>query len=490
MTFWNNKNAGECLKAANYLWWLPALFPLLAILSSYMHGTWSWGLMDDVNMVGRPGTIWERFCVLFSDLLGAGRFNPTFSFHCAFFYRIFENHPKAFFVFRWVEVVMALILWGFLAYKVTQKKIAIPLFFAIALSFLKFYDAFFFLSTQEILGVFFSGSALVFFLYALKPAFTHSGKLRKTFFIPGVLCLLLAFGSKEPFVSVGIALGFSLIVSWIKNRQRKDFLTVGIVMFSFSVGYALFLKTFVAKGYSAGYSLTWNEISGNIQQWFHDVLIGSHGFWIIITIFILSGSVFSQDKKQERAVFYFWIMIFGLSVYVLYLLLILPWNAWGHYVTPLGIFFAFTLTVFLAGLLDSARTWLVGLAAVISLGVNLYAGGKALHFHAQYQQDTQQMLVWLSQNALFQHEVMEAGAVVRCNANEPSGAIQKLVNKYHGQNYPKFIFTPKVGDILNDPATRYYIWAPSWGDQDLRRLGNMWTPMFVSESWIVFRRMR
>ena len=44
------KNVDEISVSAVQGLWIPALFPLLAILASFLIGTWGWGLVDDYNL--------------------------------------------------------------------------------------------------------------------------------------------------------------------------------------------------------------------------------------------------------------------------------------------------------------------------------------------------------------------------------------------------------------------------------------------------------
>lgn len=484
MKFWKDNVAALSTLSVIHLWWIPAVVPLIMVFSSFVTGTWSWGLMDDLGMVQNPGNVWERFVALLTALLADGRFYPTSVLHFALFYKIFQSNPHAFFFFRFFEVIVALSIWGYLANEVTHKKSAAPLFFAITLAFYRFYDAFFFLSTTEILGILFSGAGVLCFVKALKPSWDKAQEIKWSFLILGSSLLLFAFMSKEPFVSVGAALGLSLIAIWLKDRRIKQMARIGIVLLFVSIVYALWLKVFVVRGYSASYSLGWAKISGNIVDWFRYIVV-EHLPWIALVIL----SMFWGAKDEKRHTQLIWGRSFGILAYILYLLLILPWSAGGHYVTPLAVFFGFTVTVWLVNKLEKMRTAIVVVLILLSLGFNVFVGGRAIHFHATYQQDTASLVKWLAQNALFQHEVMVEQVGVRCNANEPCSTIPAMTNNVYGTSYSNFKFTPKVGDILKDENTKYYIWSPGWGDQDLRRLKNMWTTMFVSEHWYVFRRM-
>ena len=215
------------------LWWLPVLIPLCLIASQFIQGAWFWGLMDDHRMITYPGSVWDRFVLLHNQLLSAGRFYPTFIYHTALFYKVFVNHPLAFFVFRFCEVVLALGVWGYLAYRVTGKKAAAPILIAVTLSFYRFYDAFYFLSTQEILGVLFTGLSLLCLFLSTSRSFEDNQPIRLGPAAAEFVFLLLAFTSKEPFVSAGIAIGLSLVCAWVFMRERKQILILGLVLLFF-----------------------------------------------------------------------------------------------------------------------------------------------------------------------------------------------------------------------------------------------------------------
>ena len=179
----------------------------------------------------------------------------------------------------------------------------------------------------------------------------------------------------------------------------------------------------------------------------------------------------------------------GVGAYAGYAVFLLPWSTWGHYAYPLGVFFAFSMAVVLADRIERlpARPFIALVA--ISVLFAMIVGASALKFQATYQYDTANLIKWLATNSLFEHE-LSLGAVVRGNAQEPCTAVVRRTNVVYGKKYEDFIFTPSVRDILSDVKTRYYLWGPYWGNQDLSRLGQMWTPMFVSEHWVLFRRMQ
>lgn len=467
------------------IWWIPAIVPLCIALSALIAGVWSWGLMDDYHYAFTTGTIFQKFIADFNRLFPAGRFYPVFNLHSSIFYTLFKDSPKSFFIFRWVEVIATLGCWGYLSILFTKKKVAAPLFIAITLSFYKFYDAFFYLSTQEILGCFFAGVSFLLFYFALNQVYEKKENIKWAQFVGAVILLLLAFMSKEPFVTVGIAVGVCIFLLGFTKGRLKSFLWIGGAIFWGSIMYALMLKIFVVREYSAQYSLTdFDKVFLNLKFWAGTALI-EHLPWIIVAVIValFSGKTFF---KMEA----FIPKLLGFLLYLFYFGLIIPWSGGGHYVVPLAIFFAFFITMVLVDSLLKIPKIFLFFIVTASLLFNICVGGRAISAHEKYQYDTYNMQQWMVQNALFRHEVLMQGKTVRSNANEPAGAIPALINKKYGISFKLFIYTPFVRDIVVDPQTKYFVWGVHWGDQDLRRLGgDRWNPMFVSDNWIVFRRM-
>ncbi len=466
-------------------WLVLSVIPLFTVLISFILGGWFWGLMDDYGFMTVPGSVWDRITALLPQSVSSGRVVPVYYIHAAVFYKIFAGHPGAFFIFRWFECVLALGGWAWLAFRVTRRLFAVPLFLLAALSFYKVYDAFFFLSTNEILGVFFFGLAAHCFLNAIRARLESGGKIRRGALAAGCLFLLLAVGSKEPFLVAVGALGLGAILVSLNGRQ-KGILWGGIAGVVLAAGYAVFLKVVVMRGYSAAYAIADPGVIGqNIWRWVQSDLL-FHLPWILFAVVVSGtqqGGAFQPWTRTRR-----WAFGTGVAAYTGYTLVILPWSVWGHYVLPLGVFFAFSLAVYLADRVEAlgpVRSLIVGAAAFF---FSLIVGAAALKFHSTYQYDTANLLKWLATNAFFEHE-MESGAVVRGNAFEPCATIVNQVNGIYGKKYQPFVFSPGVRDVLADIRTRYYLWGPKWGDQDLSRLGKMWTPMFVSEHWVLFRRM-
>lgn len=485
MKIFKDQSSLENTIPLTYLWWIPAIIPLAIIYYNFITSYWTWGLMDDYRMILYPGDVWGRFNTMYQSLSAQGRFFPTFILHLAFFYKVFVNNPLAFFFFRFIEVLMALGIWAYLAYKVTGQKLAFPLFLAVTMPFIRFFDAFYFLSTQEILGVLFSGAAAICFWNGIQKEIKEKAGVKFWPLVAGVIFLLLAYTSKEPFVSFGVALGLTFIGVWLKDRQLKKVLVLGVLLLLFSIAYAACLKIFVAKAYTASYSVGSEQLFKNISIWFR-FIFKEHLPWLII---MLGFVVIPVAQKQKFSIVRFSGILLGFFSYVCYLGIILPWNASGHYVMPFAPFFAFMVTVVIAPKMSVLKPIFIGILIVFSSLLNLHVGGKAIYQHTIEQYDKGNLLIWMAQNSIFQHEVITQGKTVRCNVQEPCSALISLSKTLYDVSFPAFKISPKISEILRDANTRYYIWQTSAGDQDLRRLAPMWTPVFVSKSWIVFRRM-
>ena len=446
-------------------------------------GGWSWGLMDDYSLRVLSGGLWERIGHSLGSMVSFGVFRPVAAVHYAILYKVFENNPQGFYIFRWVECVASIGVWAYLSQRVTRSRFAVPLFLFVVLSFYKFYDAFFFLSIQEILGVLFFGIALLGSLNALEAKLEHGGPVHWGWCVTAGISLVLAFGSKDLFCVTGIALGLGLLIVAFMAR-KKGLFGFGATVLAAGAAYALMLKLFIVKGYSSSYEkIDLVAIGQNVQLWVQKDLL-SHAPWIVLSVALL----LFVPRKNSWTVSRHWCFLTGALAYAGYLILLLPWSTWGHYAGPLGVFFAFTLTVLIADKLEDLNvpaSLLIGVAAFVFA---LTVGGMALKFQSGYQADTANLMKWLSVNDVFAHDI-ESGAVVRGNAWEPCSAIVTGVSLAYGKKFPEFVFTANVGDVLKDIRTRYYLWNPFWGDQDLSRLGHMWTPMYVSEHWILFRRM-
>ena len=482
----DQNNSGKCNMSSAHGWLILAFVPLAVILVSFVLGGWSWGLMDDFGMLKQPGNWWERFTGFCQAWMASGYIRPTLALHSAVFYKVFASSQAAFYIFRWAECVLALGVWAFLAFRVTRSHFAAPLFVFAVLSFCQIYDAFFYLSTHEILGVLFFGFALLFFLNAFEQRLDNGGTIRWGAMAAGIFFLLLTVGSKEPFLATMGAVGASSIIVSLLDR-KKGVLVFGVACLLVAAAYAVFLNNFFSRSeYTSVYVVTnFSAIGQNVLLWAQKDLL-YHAPWILLAVVLMVFQKGAVSRPWTRA--RLWVFLTGALAYAGYLLVLLPWAVWGYYVLPFGFFFAFVLAVLLAERVEALPLPSFAVLAAGSFVFVLVVSATVLKFHSTYQYDTANLMKWMATNALFEHE-LESGAVVRGNAIEPCNAIVSQVNALYGKGYKDFIFTPTVGAILGDAKTRYYLWGRNWGDQDLSRLGIMWTPMFVSEHWVLFRRM-
>ena len=127
----------------NLLWIFPIIVPLGTILLSFYLQEWYWGLMDDAGILGAGHNFSGRLSYFDAMLGGSGLFRPTFGLHSVIFYTLFEHTPVLMHVLKWVEAILALLLWGVAAWRISGVAVTLPIFCSVALSFHYFYDTFF-----------------------------------------------------------------------------------------------------------------------------------------------------------------------------------------------------------------------------------------------------------------------------------------------------------------------------------------------------------
>ena len=169
------------------------------------------------------------------------------------------------------------------------------------------------------------------------------------------------------------------------------------------------------------------------------------------------------------------------------MLLMLPWQVTDFYVIPLGVFFAFAVTMVLVRFLDTAPGWVTKSAVLLALVFNVLVCGQAFGKMASYRNDTAQLLDWLKYNQQYRQDVGQ-GFQTATNAMEAGVAIPQLLAKETGVLIPAFPEKYIVKEIMYDPKVVYYLYNPRMGDQDLRRISQMWSVAFSSKSWTLFRR--
>ena len=451
---------------------------------SFVYHDWSWGLMDDYNLLTVPGSVWERTTALFKSMLANGRFQPTYNFYAASFYHIFEHAPKLFYILHAGIVCLSLVVWGYVAYLFTNSRLAFPLFICVSLSFYKFYDSFFYLSVQEILGLLFAGCACVFNFKAFSGMINNASRISWPNAVCGLLFLIISFCTKETFLVVGLAWGVSLLFCGFWFKRNGMILLCGAVLLLLSLSYGIILKAFIVTGYSSAYSFSnFTKIGGNILNWVQVDLLG-HSPWLFLGFLLLVFRLFYLPLNNIRRCG----IVLSIVLYIGYLLVLLPWLTLGHYTIPLAVFFAFSFTLLMSAAIERVHR---GVGFVLAGGIwvlNLWVAVSAFQVMTTYQADTANLMKWMANNAQFQYE-LKAGANARANACEPAERIPQFTNSYYGTTVPSFIFTTGVRDIMADPKTAYFLYGTTWGDQDLSRIPNLWYPVFISKTWVLFRRL-
>ncbi len=460
---------------------LAAAAPFLVVLVSLLTQTWSWGLMDDHSILGIPGGIMGKWWTYFRQILGNGAMRPVATFHAALTYKIFENSPGLFHLFRFVEVAAAVLVWALAAFQLTGKRWTIFLTIAVAMSFHYLYDAFFFLSTQEILGVFFTGVALLLVHRSLHAIFSGGSGIGWGYFGCGILAYFLALGCKEPFIAFGFALGIGMMLlsPRVKEVDRLSLLLAGGSLVILSLFYGVFLKVCVTAPYTAAYSFTDKaKLAGNLLQWFKKDLL-NHAPWIM-AVFLLGRRSFPGGFQLREQ----WGILFGGSYYIFFLGLLLPWSAVVYLATPLGVIFAFLIAIVSARALEQCASAAAGRVMVMALVVNIAVAGYATTREMIYHLDTQNLLVWSSLHPDFQ-EASRQGRVFS-NAPEPSVAIPSHVNRRWGLNMDYF---HNGGFSRSNSSAEFFVYSSRFGGFPADDLKG-WRPAFYGKYWQVYERQQ
>ncbi len=479
----------------HFVWIFAVLPPLVTILFSYILGVWSWGLMDDLQILTLSGSMLDKAWEYFQGFISFGEFKPVWTLHCGIFYTVFQNSPKLFYIFKWFEICLILLIWGMAAWRLTRNKTAIVLLPAITLSFHYFYDAFFYLSSHEYLGTFFLGISIHFFLNHLKPLWDEAGdlntkgsqqmKLRWGWLFLGIIFLFASFYCKETFVSAGIALGLSyLYLAWKQKKKRKILGAIGIVLILITIAHAASLLLFIRSSYTSEYGFqNISRIMSNLSAWFKKDFM-NHLPWILgsMLIFYLG----SKEKVRKVSKIFSdrtkWGIFLGGLFYIGFLMILLPWNTVAYYAMPLGLFFAFMLTVLISDALSglSFRWQLVGV--VCALLLNQFVCQYALNRESVYQYDTHNLMVWFRENTDSSNE-----NVILCNAMEAAFAIPGHVNRTWGLDIKGFQWSTNPDDMIEGKKAKFYLYSPRFSGVDISKLKD-WKVIFLSKNWILYAR--
>ncbi len=487
----DNKNSS----ASFMLWVFPFLAPVLTIIFSFLLQNWGWGLMDDLTILNAGNGILERFWERSYQIMSFGEFTPTSALHSAIFYSIFEHCPDKFYIFKALEICLIVLLWGFLAFRITKNILSIILVPVITLSFHYFYDGFFYLSSQEPTGLIFLGLALYFFLKNLEPFLIDEWRLKDisvkfkwgVWFI-GLIFLFCAYGTKEPFISGGLALGLSYLYLGFKyHRTRffRSFMLAGAFIVLITLAYGFFLLCEVRGVYSSNYIMSIPRMVSNLNLWFKKDFF-NHIPWILLAVSLcyinkadFKRSVLSGPLGIK------WGALLGVLFYVLYLLILLPWNAIGYYAGPLGLFFAFFITILISGFLSRINLRLQTAIVVCFLVFNQFVCQYALNREASYNYDKANLEKWLTNNNVY--DFASPDNIIKCNAMEATCAIPRLIKWNSGVGINNFVYSRDPGGTVDGKKCNIYLYSPRFGGVDLSKLKD-WDVIFFSKNWIMYRK--
>lgn len=478
------------------LWVIVAAGPLITLFFSFILGSWSWGLMDDYTILVSGDGIAERSWNYFTTLGQWGVFRPTFAAHSAVFYSIFANSPKSFYIFRLLEISVVLIIWGACAYGITRKKISLVLLPAVALSFHYFYDGFFYLSSQEMIGLLFLGIAVRLFFDHVGPVMDtdvqqRAGSLDWKKWLAGLFMLLCAFGAKETFISCGMAIGAAyLYLAWArrKSSRAKTIFLYALALMAVTVLWAWLIFAFIKSNYTSGYSVTdMTKLGSNLQAWFKKDLL-NHSPWLIAIVFIFLMMGKNGDIRKIIRGFSLrlkWGIALGTLLYGGFLLILLPWNTVSYYAAPLGLFWAFLITMLITEGISQVGIRLQILLIVGALLMNQFICQYALAREATYQYDTANLMVWLKTNEASFDEKTD---LIATNAMEPAAAIPGLLNRTQGTQVQPFAWTTDPDRPLEEGRQgNYYLYSPRFYGIDLGKL-QQWQIIFLSKNWVMYKR--
>lgn len=476
-----SKSFLEQKKLPEWVWAFPVATPLLLIVFSYILSPWSWGLMDDFQLLMASGGVIQRIKDIFMMYFSFGELKWTHSLHCAVFYKLFANTPRLFYIFKWAEISGMLFIWGAVAYQLTGRRIMFLLVPAITLSFHYLYDQFFFLSTHETTGLLFLGLAI---LCLIKIIFnSNNARVCDGFYLwlAAGLFLLLSLGAKETFVACGIALGLAVAaLYWMMPSPKGEYLCGGFLLAVLFMVYGLILKEFVCKSYTSEYSFfDLARIFAGFKGWITRDLF-NHTPWIMAAVglwFYRRKDIMPYGVKEK------WGILLGCLLYGGFLLVLLPWNTRSYFAGPFGIFFAFTVAIFLVPFLERLRMRWSIILIVSSFLLNLFVAQYALSRELMYHQNTQDLWQWVKGNNGFQDAVRLRR--VDCDGVEAAMAIPSFANRFWGLGLEDFRYQLDIKRAFSD-NTEYFVHSPRFGARSLDT--SRWVTVFYSKYWQVYQR--
>ncbi|MBF0531644.1 MAG: hypothetical protein HQL23_00940 [Candidatus Omnitrophica bacterium] len=478
------------------VWIFAAAAPALTLLWAFILQKWSWGLMDDISLLNLPGNIFQRAWTIYRGFLAFGELKPIFALHAAVFYQIFAGFPTGFYVFKLLETVLTLAVWGLAARRLTGQKISFYLVPAIALSFHYVYDIVFYLSSHEIYGLFFLGLAVLSFLKSIGPAAapTEGGAAVVVWSWPawcaGLVYLFLSFSAKETFAPLGAAVGVYYLFWAGMSRREKGvwrMAAAGVLVLAATALYIWILLHIVRTGYTTSYHIfDFAKISANAWVWMKKDLLNHApwlaGAWIVWRTFNRknpTNRVLANLPPGVRAG-----MVLGICFYLFFLGGLLPWNTAGYYAAPLGFFFAFILALAgarpLAALPLRQQCWVIFAALCLNQLVCFYALDREMTYHA----DSDQLMAWISNNPSF---AGKNNLGVYCNGMEAAGAIPMLINRFAGREFLPFHYAAPAALAQAGKNCAYYLYSPRFGNLNPGFVQG-WEAAFASRHWTMYQR--
>lgn len=481
------------------LWVFTVLSPLAAIISSFFLQNWNWDVIDDFVILDSGSGIISKFLSIQSVMKGFGEFEPVAVLYASFMYTILNNHPIWFYVFKAIGIIFTLFIWGFAAFRITKRKLSIVLVPAVTLSFQYFYDAFFRLWLHEIIGLFFIGIAMHFFLNNLenslgsdfrgrcdKPRLFDKSLLLASFF------LLCAFGSKEVFVSGGAAFGFSYIYLAAKYRRNNYYkflqlLLSGLAVIFIAVICGVFLFVSIRSGYTSSYNFYIPKLISNLYKWFNKDFI-NHLPWIGAVIFIYYS--YRKDTSVKELINRIplktkWGIGLAVLFYSAFFLMLLPWNTIGYYATPLGLFFAFAITLLVSDYLSGIKVRQQLFIVIGALIMNQFVCQYALIQAATYQYDTSNLGAWICANQVFRDKEHEYG--IHCNSSLAADSIPVFIKRKYDLQINRLYKAAAPDQCIYNPERTFYFYSSRFNNIDLTQLSG-WKIVFFSKNWIVYEK--
>ena len=469
----------------NLLWLFPIIVPLGTILLSFYLQEWYWGLVDDAGILVSGRTVAERFANDFGARLSNGRVQFLFSLRSAIFYTMFEQNPVMLHVLKWVEATLAILVWGLAVKKICGRSLGALIFATITLSFNYFYDTFFFISLQDVLGLLFLGIGLNCSIGACDATSRTRFVTLATF---GILGIALGVTTNERLTAVGLAFGLGFILLGVMDKSiYRQALIIGALIFGASVIYALFLKLHMQPeiGHTARYSVTnFPVMANNLIDWIRkDVL--NHSPWLLGLAILARYRGNSRSFRGSMGGFAMrqkWGVMLGGLLYFFFLLLLLPWMTISYVAGPLGVMFAFPVSVYISQVLPQTTVGIQILAPITALLLNILVSQWALTRESLYHYDTQNLIAWIQGNPAFQ--AAARSELVYCNAMEGGGAIPAHLGRDFGVSMPGFKYQGLDQDLIFSGEIMVY--TPRFGSSTDIFAPAVWDTVFYSKFWQVY----